>query len=80
MKCIYCERDEDATGYVCWGTRCMETFAIEGDDSCYEQLKMLGGGEKGIRYIDLNHAAWMRRQQEARLSPPPSLPGARDGG
>jgi hypothetical protein len=35
----------------------MTDCAIEGDMICYNNLKALGGGESGMRYVDLNREA-----------------------
>lgn len=60
-KCTYCGRDRD---YPCRNTRDMTDFAIEGDDACYQEITLKGGGESGMRYIDLNRE---RRKQEIAL-------------
>lgn len=51
MKCIYCKRDRNSP---CHNTRDITDFAIDGDEVCYEQIKLKNGGEDGMRYIDLN--------------------------
>ena len=32
----------------------MEDRAIDGDSTCYEALRQAGGGERGMRYVNLN--------------------------
>ncbi len=51
-KCEYCFRDR---AFRCHNTRDMEDFAEDGDHECFFQLAKLGGGEKGLRYVILNH-------------------------
>lgn len=48
-KCEYCNKE---SALPCRNTRDMEQRAIEGSGNCYEALKHLGGGERGMEYID----------------------------
>jgi hypothetical protein len=50
-RCRWCEREQD---FHCMNSRDMEDFAIGGDDTCYQALINIGGGEKGLRYVALN--------------------------
>lgn len=56
-SCTFCGKETGDYGSSCWNTRDMEQFAIEGDDRCYEALRAAGGGEKGMRYVDMTRAA-----------------------
>ena len=52
-RCRWCPR----VGHwpvVCMSTRDMEDRAIDGDVTCYAALAREGGGERGMRYVDLN--------------------------
>ena len=51
VKCEYCGRDQR---WTCANTRDMTDKAIFNDDICYEELRKLGGGEQGMRYVNIN--------------------------
>lgn len=68
VKCEHCKRER---GYPCRNTRDMEDFAIDGDLECFYQL-VKGGiitdcwGEKGLRYVVLNHERVKERREEQK--------------
>ena len=63
MICTYCGEERS---YPCNNTRDMEDAAIyEARQVCYEELSALGGGERGLRYVDLNREAISRNKTPA---------------
>lgn len=61
MSCRWCGRAEEP---FCRNTRDMTDMAISGDDTCYAEIEKLGGGEQGMRYIQLNRESFDARQKE----------------
>lgn len=69
-KCRFCSAEGEGMS-VCMNTRDMEDFAIYDDGErgkrCLEALRARGGGEKGMRYVELNreHVAQQRTERAA---------------
>lgn len=57
-ECRYCGCERRMP---CMNTRDMTDRSIDDDQACYDALNDLGGGESGMRYVDLNRAATRRR-------------------
>lgn len=51
--CRWCGR---ADNWHCRNTRDMTDMAIDGDETCFEELAKIGWGESGERYVRLNKA------------------------
>lgn len=52
--CRYCGRERN---FPCMNSRDLTDFAIDGDETCFENLAKIGWGESGERYVRLNKAA-----------------------
>lgn len=55
QRCRWCDR-ERRWPLICLNTRDMTERAIDGEDACHTALEKLGGGEAGMRHVDLNRA------------------------
>ena len=65
-KCDFCQKTSTDIFNICMNTRDMEDKAISADplyNSCWEALKILGGAEKGLRYVQLNREHNLLRSQ-----------------
>ena len=51
-RCRFCGKKAASPLLVCWNTRDMEDWAVEGDMRCYQALAAAGGGERGMRRVD----------------------------
>lgn len=54
--CRWCGKEGDWP-MICMNTRDMSDRAIDGDETCFENLAKIGWGESGERYVRLNKAA-----------------------
>ncbi len=56
IVCRWCKR-EGNWPRICMDSRDMTDKAIDGDETCFEELARIGWGESGERYVRLNKAA-----------------------
>lgn len=54
FTCRWCGRSGNG---ICRNSRDMTDQAIEGDETCFEQLAAIGWGESGEEYVRANKAA-----------------------
>lgn len=75
-ECRYCKRERN---WPCHNTRDMTDFAIDGDETCFENLAAIGWGESGERYVRLNKAHRAARRSKTEHAPSDDRPAGKSG-